>query len=467
MLKIRNRPELTKDHVPTVLLRLSLPMMAVSLGIILFNLTDTFFVGRLGALPLAALSFTFPVVLFTGSISMGLGVGTSVTVSRALGAGDHDRACRLTTDAHLLTALVALVIMVAGLLTIDPLFVQLGAEKDVLPLIRQYMVIWYIGMPFVVVSMVSLQVLQAGGDTRTPGILMVASVSANILVDPLLIFGPGPFPALGIRGAAIATVLARSSSMLFGAWIVGRREKLFSFGGSSVPAMIRSWKRILHIGIPAAATNAMRPLSMGVVTRLVAAHGVLAVAGFGVATRLETFALIFIRAVSMVLTPYVGQNAGANELRRAKHGMRYATVFSLAWSVVALGVFVAFARPLAAVFNQTEEVVSVASRYLTIMAVSYGFQGAVLMANAALNGLHMPWSATALAFTRLFVLYVPLAWAGSALFGLGGLFGGAAIANVISGIVGVVWFERKAALSAPVPVERAGAGAATVERSNA
>jgi Na+-driven multidrug efflux pump len=95
------------------------------------------------------------------------------------------------------------------------------------------------------------------------------------------------------------------------------------------------------------------------------------------------------------------------------------------------------------VFNEADEVVAVASLYLKIMAVSYGFQGAVRIANAAFNGLHMPWTATALAFTRMFVLYVPLAWAGSVLFGLAGLFGGAAIANLLSGVLAFVWFERR------------------------
>ena len=443
MLKLRKRLALTEDHVPTVLLRLSLPMTAVSLGIVVFNLTDTFFIGRLGALPLAALSFTFPVVLFTGSLSMGLGIGTSVTVSHALGAQDRSLAQRLTTDAHLLTVTVALVVMAAGLATIDPLFTILGAESDVLPLIRRYMVIWYAGMPLVVVSMTSTQVIQAGGDTRTPSILMVASVGANIILDPLLIFGLGPFPALGITGAAIATVFARSSAMLLSVWIVARRERLFSFAGNTMGATVRSWRRILHIGIPAAATNMMRPLSMGIITRLVAAYGVLAVAGFGVATRLETFALILVMAVSMVLTPFAGQNAGAQRYGRIRQGVRYASLFSLAWSTVAFAVFIAFAEPLAAVFNETGQVTTVASRYLTIMAISYGFQGMVLMANAAFNGLHMPWTAATLAGARLFVLYVPLAWVGSRLLGLGGLFAGAALANLIAGIVAFAWFERR------------------------
>ncbi|MBD3343945.1 MAG: MATE family efflux transporter [Chitinivibrionales bacterium] len=445
LLSHRKQASLTEGHVPAVLLRLSLPMIAVALGIVIFNLTDTFFVGRLGALPLAALSFTFPVVLFTGSISMGIGIGTSVTVSRALGAKDRSLAARLTTDSHLLTVIAAIVIMVAGLLTIDPLFLLLGAKSDILPMIREYMTIWYAGYPFVIVSMTSMQVIQAGGDARTPGILMVASVCANIALDPALIFGLGPFPELGITGAAIATVLARSSSMLFGIWIVAHREKLFSFSGSSIVQTVRSWGKILYIGIPAGMTNVMRPLSMGIITRLVAAHGVLAVAGFGVATRLETFALIFIMAIAFVLTPFAGQNAGAQKFRRIRQGMRYATLFSLGWSIIAFGVFIFFAGPLAAVFNDTPDVVTVAVRYLKIMAASYGFQGTALLASAAFNGLHLPWTATALAFIRMFVLYVPLAWAGSTLFGLPGLFAGAAFANVLSGIFGFGWFERRIA----------------------
>ncbi len=440
---ISKRPSITEDSVPSVLLRLSFPMMAVALGIVVFNLTDTFFVGKLGTIPLAALSFTFPVVIFSGSLSMGLGIGTSATVSHALGAKDRSLAQRLTTDAHIVAAILGVLVSLVGFPTIDPLFRLLGAEGDALPLIRNYMIIWYFGLPLVIISMTSVQVIQACGDTRTPGILMVVAILGNIILDPILIFGIGPVPRLEIAGAAVATVLARSSSMLFGLWILARRERLFSFSDLSLARLGNSGARILHIGIPAAATNMMRPLSMGIITRIVAEYGVTAVAGFGVATRLESFALIFVMAVSMVVTPFTGQNAGAREPKRIRLGIRYATVFSLAWSVVALVVFVFFAEPLAAVFDDTEMVVSIAVRYLLILAASYGFQGTVLVVSAAFNGLHLPWSATALAFVRLFALYVPFAALGSYLWGLNGVFGGAALANFISGTVGFLWFDRK------------------------
>jgi putative MATE family efflux protein len=442
MIRFLERPSLTEGHVPTVLLRLALPMVPVALSIVVFNLTDTYFVGRLGALPLAALAFTFPVLLLTGSISMGVGIGTSVTVSRALGAGDRPRAARLTTDAHLLAGLAALVLSAAGLLTMDPLFALLGAEPEVLPLVRRYMTVWYLGLPLVVVSMASLQVIQAGGDTRTPGLLIVLSVAANVLLDPLLIFGWGPVPALGIRGAAIATVLARSSSMFLSLWIIARRERLFSLAGMSPRATLGSWGRILHVGVAAAVANIMRPLSMGIITKLVAAHGVLPVAGYGVATRVETFALILIMAVSMVLTPYSGQNAGARKFDRVRQGLRWAWAFSLSWGVVALVVFLAFAGPVAGIFNETDEVVGVAGLYLRIMAVSYGFQGVVVLTTAVFNGLHMPGMAIGVAAVRLFALYVPLAWLGSTVWGLPGLFVGTATANVVGGVLSYVAFER-------------------------
>ncbi len=440
---VRKRPSITEDSVPSVLFRLSIPMMAVALGIVIFNLTDTFFVGKLGTVPLAALSFTFPVVIFSGSLSMGLGIGTSATVSHALGAKDRTLARHLTTDAHVFAGFLGILVSVVGLLTIDPLFRLLGAENDVLPLIRSYMTIWYYGLPLVIISMTSVQVIQACGDARTPGILMAIAILGNIVLDPILIFGIGPMPRLEIAGAAVATVLARSSSMLFGLYILARRERLFSFSALSPERLSSSGRRIFHIGIPAAAANMMRPLSMGIITRIVAEYGVTAVAGFGVATRLESFALIFVMALSMIITPFTGQNAGARKPKRIRLGIRYATVFSLGWSVIALLVFVFFAAPLAAVFDDSEMVVSIAVRYLLILAASYGFQGTVLVVSAAFNGLHLPWSATMLAFVRLFALYVPFAALGSYFLGLNGVFGGAALANLISGIFGFLWFEHK------------------------
>jgi putative MATE family efflux protein len=434
------RPDMLHDKVASALFRLVLPMIPGTLSIVLFNLADTYFVGQLGADPLAAMSFSFPVVLISGGLAMGLGIGTSTYVSHALGRGDRPEAARLASQAHILAFGIVLFLAVIGLLTIDQLFGAMGATTATLPLIREYMTIWFIGLPFVILPMVGMNVLQATGDTKIPGTVLTLSVLLNIALDPLLIFGLGPFPALGISGAAIATVVGRASSFLIVGAVVWRREKLYTLRLGSPANTLRAWGSILFVGIPAAAANILLPISMGVITRLVSAFGTNAVAGFGAATRIESFALVFTLALSMILTPFVGLNHGAGNQRRVLRGHRAASGFSMAWGLMVLVVFMLAAGPIARAFNDTPEVVAVAAQYLRVVAFSYGFLGIVNLTAAAFNGLKKPMHAAGVAALRLFVLLIPLAYVGRALFDLPGIFWGVAIGNVFAGAAGFAWF---------------------------
>lgn len=434
------RPDMLNDGVAQALFRLVLPMIPGTLSIVLFNLADTYFVGRLGADPLAAMSFSFPVVLISGGLAMGLGIGTSTHVSQALGRGDRNEAARLATKAHLLGFTLVVLLAVGGALAIDPLFATMGATPSILPLIRSYMLIWFAGLPFVILPMIGMNVLQATGDTKIPGIALTLSVLLNIALDPLLIFGIGPFPRMGIAGAALATVIARASSLAMIGYAVFRRERLFTLHFGSLRELLHAWGQILYVGLPAAGANILLPISMGVITRFVSAFGTDAVAGFGAATRIESFALVFTLALSMILTPFVGQNHGAGREDRVLKSHHVASGFSLLWGLMVCIVFLSAADPIARAFNNDPRVVEVTRLYLRIVAVSYGFLGVVNLTSAAFNGLKMPFHAAAVAGLRLFALLIPLAWIGRELAGLPGIFWGVAIGNVLAGAAGFAWY---------------------------
>ncbi|MEL6765514.1 MAG: MATE family efflux transporter, partial [Cyanobacteria bacterium J06607_6] len=173
---------------------MTLPMVGGVFAIVAFNLADTFFVGQLGTQQLAAVSFTFPVVLLLGSLAMGLGIGASSVIARAIGEGDRDRVRRFTTNSLLLALTAVILFVLLGLATIDPLFTLLGATPEQLPLVREYMQIWYFGMVFLVVPMVGNSAIRAAGNTATPSLIMTMAAGLNILLDPLLIFGWAGFP---------------------------------------------------------------------------------------------------------------------------------------------------------------------------------------------------------------------------------------------------------------------------------
>ena len=438
----KNSRDLTRGRIPPMLLRLTLPMLMGMVSMTLFNLADTMYVGWLGKTQLAALSFTFPVVMVLNSISMGIGMGGSALVSTLVGAGDRKRVRRLSTDALLLGLIMALLAATIGELTIRPLFRLLGAEGPVLEHIVAYMRIWYPGLVFVVVPMVGNNLIRATGDMKVPGMIMTAAAFMNIVLDPLMIFGLGPFPALGVSGAALATVISRAMSMVIALRVVVVRERMIDLRGLSWPGLVASWRSILTIGVPAALTHIITPLSMGAITRMVAAFGTTAVAGFGVATRLEMLVMMVLVSLASVLVPFAGQNHGARRMDRVRRAVQVSFRFSMGWSLLMLGVFLLVGRGVAGVFSKDSGVIEVAVTYMVLLCGTYTFQGFLVFSSSVLNALKRPIHALSLALVRLFLLYIPLAWLGSRWFGLVGIFTGAAAANLISGLVSIPILAR-------------------------
>lgn len=436
------KARLTQGPVDKTLIRLTIPMIFGILAMVVFNLADTFFVGRLGTQELAALSFTFPVVLVIHSLALGLGIGASAVISRAIGEGNHDQVKRLTTDSLSLSILIVAFFVVIGLLTIDPLFSALGASPALLPLIKQYMRIWYLGVIFVIVPMVGNNAIRATGDTKTPGIIMMTAASINLVMDPMLIYGIGPFPRLEIAGAALATLFGRATTLIVSLIILIRREKMISFQPVPFRTVFESWKRILYIGLPTAGTRIIIPVGAGILTRIVSAYGPEAVAAFGVASRIEFFAIAIVMALAAVMGPFVGQNWGAGKIERVKESIRHSKRFTLAWGLFILILFYIFAKPIASIFNKNEDVIKTAALYLRIVPIGYGLQGIMVIVASVLNVLKKPLHAASLSIFQMFVLCVPLAFAGSAVTGLPGIFGALSVSYIVVGIFGHFLLNR-------------------------
>jgi putative MATE family efflux protein len=436
---------LTEGSVRRHLLELTVPMVWGILATLMFNIADTYFVAKLGTLELAALSFTFPVSFVLISLAIGLGAGASSVIARAIGEDDRRRVRRLTSDSLMLSFLLVCLLSAIGFVTIDPLFRLLGAGETVLPAIRAYMQIWYCGMIFVVFPMVGMAAVRASGDSRLPSQIMLASALVNIVLDPLLIFGIWGFPALGIRGAAIASVIARAATFVATLVVLHRNKRMLTLSRPAPGEALRSWKGILHVGLPAAATNMIIPISIGVVTAMVARYGEAAVAGFGVASRIESIALVPFYAMSSIVGPFVGQNLGARKTDRIAEAMRESFYFCLAYGAVAAALLALFGSPLAGLFDDDATVVTTAVQYMQIVPLSYGLAGVVMNVNAAFNGLGRPVPAVKISFTRMVLIYLPAAYLGRALFGVPGIFGGGALANLTVGLGAYLYLRRQSA----------------------
>lgn len=400
-----------------------------------FNVVDTYYVSRLGTPELAAISFTFPVVVFVGGLTLGLGTGLTAVLAQEIGAGRHERVRRLTRDGLLLALMVVALFSIAGLLTMDRIFLLLGADAATLPLVRDYMDIWFKGVLFLVVPMVGNSAIRATGDTRSPALIMSAAALFNAVLDPLLIFGLGPFPALGLKGAALASVISRAGTLCVSLWILIRREALIELALPRLGAMLGHWRSIMSVGAPAAVTNVLVPVSLGLITRMVAAHGAPAVAGFGAGGRVQQLAAVAPMAWSSGLTPFVGQNWGAGAGTRVREALRFSTRLILlggmfGYLLVALG-----AGGIAALFSEDPETRSAMSRFMVLALWAFPFGGLIMLGSAALNALRRPLQAAMLNLLRLFLILLPLAWLGDRLLGLDGIYLGLGGANLLAGLV--------------------------------
>ncbi len=433
------KARLIEGSVGRHLVNMTVPVLLGISTMMAQGLIDAWFIGRVGDSELAAYSFGFPILMIVTSVAIGLGAGTSSVVARAFGADDHRRARRLSTDSLLLSFIITAVISVIGIATIGPLFRLLGAPDEMIPMIRSFMTILYIGVPFIVAGMVGMSSMRATGDTRLPGLLMVGMAILNVILDPILIFGVGPVPALGLDGAAMAALLARGSVCILTLYLMGHKLDMLTFNRPRPTELRRSWADILHVGIPAAGTNMIVPMGTTVITAMIARYGPEAVAGFGVASRIESMMLVIYYAMSSIIGPFVGQNLSAGKEARILHALRLCTVFCLGTGLLIALVLALSGNFLAALFSDSGNVTRVTRSFLWIVPISYGAYGMVMVMNASFNGLGKPMPGVFVSTGRIVALYVPLAFLGMHFFDVPGIFAAYAVANIVSGVAAYEW----------------------------
>ena len=421
------------------------PMAIGVLALLGFQLVDSAFIARLGTAPLAAQSFTFPLSFLIIGIQVGMGIAIAALISRALGAGEQARAKRLSSLVLIAGGAVIAVLAVALWLLQVPLFQLLGADETALTYIRTYwgpqlFSAWLGALLYFMYS-----VFRAHGDTRMPGKMMVFSSLINLALDPLLIFGVGGWEGWGLPGAAWATAVAFFVGLLLtGAKL--RRCQWATMDDIGQEA-VRSWRPFAGIAAPAMVSQLMPPLAAMLAIAAVAGLGDTQVAAWGLASRLETLSLMVILAMTMSLPPWLGRCYGAGDWGQIQQLMRLALKVAVIWQL-SLGVLLALASPwVAMALAGNPEVQSELALLIRFMLPSYAALGVCMLVVSAGNALGWPLRAMLLSSARLFICYLPCLWLGAALFGWTGLAAGAAIGNLLAGLM--AWVLLKRTLSRP------------------
>jgi len=436
------QPDLASGDINQTLIRMTVPMILGMIMLMSFGLIDTFFVSLLGTEALAAISFTFPVTFTLISLNIGLGIGASAVIGKLRGQKEFHEANETATASIIVAVLLVGLLAVVGIFIIEPVFSLLGANDTLMPLIKDYMVIWYISGVLLAIPMVGNSVLRAAGDTKTPSIIMAAGGAINAALDPLLIFGLGPIPGLGIQGAAWATLIAWLVGAVWVLRLLAIKRKLM-LPRLLTPAELKQYsQKVMKIGFPAAGANMLTPIAGGVMTAIVATYGSEAVAAWGVGNRMESIASIVVLALSMSLPPFISHNVGANRIDRVKTAYRNVLAFIVGWQFLIFILMWMASSLIADIFADDQMVSSQIILFLTIVPLGYGLQGIIILTNSSLNAMHLPMGALWLSILRLFVFYVPIAYLCSLYDGLEGLFWGCVLANFMMACVSLLWFKR-------------------------
>ncbi|MDP8235369.1 MAG: MATE family efflux transporter [Candidatus Erginobacter occultus] len=435
-------PKLLENSVRRALFQMAFPMLAGTIAMNSYNLADTWFVSRLGTIPLAAMGYVFPVAMLLRFLAGGLGTGVTTLTSHALGRTDRADASRVVTHGVILIVIFSVGMALAGFFTVTPLFKILGADDLVLPLVRSYMWTWYAGAVFMALPMMGGGILISLGESKSASTMMVTGSLANCLLDPILIFGWLGFPALGIWGAALATVIAQAGVTAWLIYLLTVRHRLLRLNRPELSLFPRSCRQILGFAIPGAVSMMLMPFSAAVMVFLASSYGNRAVAAVGAAIRVENFAFVIPMALGISLIPFVSQNFGGRRLDRIRQAKNYSALFAFVYGLFVALVFFLAAPFLASVFTREPGVAAVFVLYVRIVSFGYGMMEIHRYCGFILTGLHRPLLATVLNLIRVGALLIPLCALGSRFFGLGGIFTGRLLTDLAAGALGLLWVTR-------------------------
>jgi putative MATE family efflux protein len=335
---------------------------------------------------------------------------------------------------------VVLSILIAWQLT--PIFVLNGADDNILPYITQYMTIWLIGLLPLMFTQVCSSTFRSLGDTATSATIAITMTLVNLILDPLLIFGLGPFPQLGMQGAAWATVIAVLISCLIGLYKLGYKERLLLWTLPKANLFRQNFRELVSIAIPAVLANIIVPLTGAVMIGIAARFGPDVTAGFGVGARIEALSLMIVYALSATLPVFIGQNLGANKPERVLQALTITFRFVFVLQLVIYLLLAVLAKPIAALFSTAPTVQDTIISFLRIVPICYGLSGIIVLINVSMNVLGHPRIALYINILRLLLFYTPMALIGAKLFAIKGMFVGIAVGHLCAFLLATLLLIR-------------------------
>lgn len=375
-------PKLVAGSLRGTILRVAIPAVASSLLMTIFSSVDAFWVGtRIGSAGLAAVSTSLFWIWAIISLAEMISVGLTSVAARRIGERRPDEAARLCADATLFAMLLGLVVALGGSLALSRMLGVMEMPSDVTAMATRYLRTYLLGTPLIYGFFAVDATFRASGDTRTPFVLLLASVAITLVLDPVLMLGVGPFPELGIAGAAIATIATRGAAFVMGV-VIAERRGLLRFGSPSPSRVAPVWR----VGLPTAITGVTFSVIYVFMTRTVTQFGTPALAALGIGHRVESWLFMIGVGFGAATAAIVGQNLGAGRADRASRAAWMATGYCTLLGVVAFALELGIPREFASLFTHDPAVIAESAKYLRIASISQLAICAEIVLEGALGG---------------------------------------------------------------------------------
>jgi len=422
------------------LIKLAAPMIVGFFFITSYNFIDRFFVSRLGDIAIAAIGMAFLVQLVIIALGSGIGVGVNSFISRNLGSQKKDTAHEAALHTFILAISIGIGVGTLGLFIQKPLFRFLGADGELLKMITDYLTILFLFAPVTLLSMFSNGIFQGWGDTVRPMKFMMVGTVLNLILDPVLIFGLGPFPELGIKGAALASGTGRSIAFLYTLFVLFVQKRPTRLVFSQFKFSWKIIKGILQVGFPSSLSQILTSVAMGFVFLILKPFGDNAKAAYTIVFTYEVVVFLPAIGVSQAITIMTGHNFGAGAIDRIKQIFHKGIIFAFSMMMITSLIIMINPKIFASIFAQSNAVLELSSLALRITSVGYMFISVYLCSIASLQGLGLGRQYLFANIFRMYILQVPIVYIGSLLFDLTGVWIGLMTVNILSAFVFYKWF---------------------------
>ncbi len=436
---------LTEGPIIKSLITLSVPIIFANILQTAYQLTDTFWVGRLGTVAVAAVSISFPIIFLIISLGSGLAMAGTILVSQYKGSENKKAVDHITSQTLLMVVIISVILASIGYAS-SPFFINLiGAEHNVFLSAVSYIQISFIGVIFMFTYIVFQSLMRGIGDVKTPMYIVLGTVLLNLILDPLFIFGYGFIPAFGVSGAAIATIGTQGLAAIIGIGLLLKGKHQIQLHLNDLKPDWILIKRMFKIGFPASIEQSTRALGITVMTFLAATFGTITLAAYGIGSRILSFVIIPALGLSMATSTLVGQNIGAGKTERAEKITKLSALAGFIILTIVGVIMFLFAKQISAIFIPGEiKTIQSSALFIKIMALTFGFIGIQMSLNGLFRGSGNTMTSMILSIISLWILRFPLAYILSKHTALAeiGIWAAFPAANIIVAVIAIIWFMK-------------------------